>query len=78
MSPIRRHGLLLNGWFAWLGIAMLPTAAGSPRQAAGGPEPVAWLAVRARRGGAGPAATVALWQNLIVGLAITVFVVNAS
>ena len=38
----------------------------------------AWLAVRARRGGAGPAATVALWQNLIVGLAIAVFVVIAS
>ncbi len=34
----------------------------------------AWLAVRASRGGAGPAATVALWQNLIVGLAFTIFV----
>jgi hypothetical protein len=34
----------------------------------------AWLALRARRGGAGSAATVALWQNLIVGLAFTVFV----
>jgi hypothetical protein len=29
----------------------------------------AWLAVRAGRGGSGPAATVALWQNLIVGRA---------
>jgi hypothetical protein len=38
----------------------------------------AWLAVRARKGGAGRAATVALWQNLIVGLAIAVFVVIAS
>jgi hypothetical protein len=38
----------------------------------------AWLAMRARRGGAGLAATVALWQNLIVGLAIAVFVVIAS
>ena len=38
----------------------------------------AWLAVRARRSGAGPAATVALWQNLIVGLAISTFVVIAS
>jgi hypothetical protein len=37
-----------------------------------------WLAARARRGGAGPAATVAMWQNLIVGLAIAVFVVIAS
>ena len=38
----------------------------------------AWLAVRARDGGGGAAATVALWQNLIVGLAVAVFVVIAS
>lgn len=36
------------------------------------------LAVRARRSGAGPAATVALWQNLIVGMAIAALIVIAS
>jgi hypothetical protein len=36
------------------------------------------LAVRARRAGAGSAAIVALWQNLVVGLALVVFVVIAS
>jgi hypothetical protein len=38
----------------------------------------AWLAIRARRSGAGPAATVAQWQNLIVGIGIAVLVVIAS
>lgn len=37
-----------------------------------------WLAVRARKGGAGPAAAVALWQSPIVGLDIAAFVVIAS
>jgi hypothetical protein len=38
----------------------------------------AWFANRARNTGAGPAATVALWQNLIVGATIAVLVVIAS
>ncbi len=38
----------------------------------------AWLAIRARTSGAGPSATVALWQNLIVGITIAVLVVIAS
>jgi hypothetical protein len=38
----------------------------------------AGLALRARKSGAGPAATVALWQNLIVGITIAVLVVIAS
>jgi hypothetical protein len=38
----------------------------------------AGLAIRARTSGAGPSATVALWQNLIVGITIAVLVVIAS
>ena len=34
-------GLLSILWFAWLGIAMLRSAAGSPRPAATAPQPVA-------------------------------------
>ena len=39
-------GLLSILWFAWLGIAMLRTAAGSPQQATTTPEPVSATASR--------------------------------
>jgi hypothetical protein len=38
----------------------------------------AWLAIRARTNGAGPGATVTLWQNLIVGTIVTVLVVRGN